>query len=821
MKTKGSFTPKLLTAFLLLLLLTSFGCWGSDDDDDDDNDDFGDPPVDDDDDNNDVTSVGGVEENLPAFFHDRPELTDWSLWRASHDQKNETPFRQLGAFGIGNGRVFALVGARKPFTTLHNIAGPYYQKRIRFFSDKQFTLLSTEAPVAWDKQRAYRIRGSAISLTHSSKDYLSLWTVDYAPRGKTADGGAAGNTLHRTLIIHNRSDQTMTGLKLTAATTYGSVQAGLITEVNTSASRYLAAGFPDETVEKAKSGKALIVDLPVIEPDGEVVVEFILAFSQDTDATSEYQQAGTLDPDQLLTETLTAWKENTLLGAQIETSDVRFNDLIEGLAQTMKVQQAVGGCFAQMSEYGYNALRDMYGIARFYPLIGRSAEYKQMLDYVWQAALHNGDIRADVEIDLDFDPTQTEPDWENLPTFAGRMKAESPSYLILMYKEYLNATGDWTLLAQRYGMLRHALIHQDFRHSCLLPFSDDETFRIAMMASFGHSLFEGYEDQFLSANSSFLFVVAAEFMEELAEHLDFGDDAAEYHDLATEVRDCTEQYYWMEDGYFSPILDIDTLEPDPRPFEDVNTKPLWLGYHDSTDPAAKSNVLSLIDLIAEKDGLYFSPLAVIYTGLGNLLGASEGIVTGMAPGFQLDNLARLDHPAAADSFMLQDRFFHDSGNVSEAHSVDDYGRITYLYEPYGLLCDLTARYRSWEGAINAAAAIQYLFGLELDATNERIAIAPHLPKGWEFAEMKGARLADRTFDIRVTDDGAVRRVVLDDATGSFLVDATVSVEGSIKSIEVNGEPVETPIDNEWGRSRVSFTDLAVSPQQTLIIEVSR
>lgn len=769
-----------------------------------------------------AASVDFIGSNdLPPYLKDRPELTDWSLWQSFHDKAFPTENHQFGGFGFGNGNVFSLVAVRPPFSTLHNIAGPTYQKQFKFFSDKTFSLLDQEGPVKWKTQRAYRIRNTAVILTRADLDELSFWTVDFAPRGVNIDETAAARTFFRTIIIHNRGTKTLKGLSLKVKTPLGSVKNGLIVETTLPNYGHMAAGFAPGNYALEESEKALTSTLPEIKPGGQFICRFLLAFSKDTPAISTFQEALIFNPEILMEQTIDSWKTMTDFGARIVTSNQRFDDLMEGLAQTMAVQHAAGGCFAQMSEYGYNALRDMYGITRFYPLIGRVEEYKSMLDYVWQVALQNGNISADVHIDLEFDSQPDEPDWENLPILTGRTRAESPSYLILMYKEYVNATGDWEPVEQRYGMLRHALIHQDFREECLLPFSDDETFRIAMMVAFGHSVFEGYEDKYLSANSSFLFVAAASFLKQAAQQLGYDEDALEYQKMADEVRECTEQYYWLDSGYYAPIIDIDTFEPTPQLFEDVNTKPLWLGYLSPEDEKARSNVLRMTERLEYKDGLFYSPVHPHHGYLSVLLGVYQGFVTGMAPGFQLDNFSRLDHPAAEDSFLLFDRFFHDTGNVSEGQTVDDFGRLAYLYEPFGLVADLTARFRSWEGSINAAAMIRYLFGLELDVPAGRIEIAPHLPKEWSFARMERARAGDVRFNMSVEDDGQVRRIVLDEATDSFLVDALVSLSGKISSITVNGKSASPEIENEWGRSRALLTDLQVSPQQPLIIEAVR
>ena len=792
----------LAAAFVLMA-----GC-GDDDDDDaeGDDDDTGDDDT-------------GDEDDFPDFLAERPELTDWSLWYSAVDADYPVPPRRIGGFGLGNGRAFSMIASRPPFSTMHNFTGPHYQKYLRFFSDLTFTLYRDDRAVQWKRESCHRVRGAAVYVTRQQAGDLSVWCIDVAPRGPAMTELLADRTLVRQIIVHNHGTAPARDLALKVRTVLGRVEGSLIREFITDDNRGLAAGFlsPEAVGNERRALTLVIGDLA---PGEERVVRFQIAFAREADPVPVFDTVATLDTDFLLDETLASWRAFTAEAAQIATGNPRFDDLMEGLSVTIATQQAATGGVSEMSEYSGTWLRDIYGPARFYPLIGRFEDYRRMLDYYWLAALENGNIHN--SMDLDVEPSGApEPDWENLPTMSGRDSAESPSYLILHYKSYVDATGDLSPVAERYGMLRHALIHQDMREGCLLPFSDDETFRPAMMVAFGHDVLGQYQDVYLSANSSFLFVVAAEFLEGIARGLGLDDDAAQYDEMARAVRDCTEEYYWLEEGFWAPIIDIETLEPVARPFEDVNTKPVWLGYIEPDDPRAASNLLAMQDHMQREGGLLYSPLDPIYKPLGEVLGIRKGVITGMTYGYQLENLSRMDHPDAEGAFLMYECFFHDTGNVSEGHVVDDFGRMTYLYEPFGFLCDLTARYRTWEGGINGAAMLHYLFGLELDAPGGRVGIAPHLPADWRFARMERARLAETRFDLAVEDEGPVRRVLVEGATGPLTVDAVVSISGEIAGVTVNGEAVEPVVVRQWGRSRALLPGLLADADQPLMIEVTR
>jgi len=831
---------KRLSVGLLLLLCVAFwtGCGADDDDnnatgaitDDDeggDDDIVGDDDDDNDNDDNDDDTVPPAE--IPPYLQARPELTDWSTWFETYDYQAPTSPHLIGGLGLGNGRVFALLAAQAPFNTLHNLMGPDYQRHLRFFSDKRFYLFRAGEELAPSAETIYRVRGADILLTRTRYDGLEFWTVDFAPRGEGIDEAGPGNTLIRMIILWNTGEEDLDDLALHVATPIGQVDQGVMREYIpddildgvAEGGRWLMAGFVGETARQDKEAARLILPLPALPAGGELVREFLLAFAKPETPDAVFAETAALDPDDLLNAANDDWQTFTAAAARLTTPDRRLDDLLEGMSYTIRTQTTDRGAVSQMSEYTGTWLRDIMGPAVFYPPIGRFEEYLGMLDYYWQGSLTQGGIGNSLELDIELDPNAAQPDWENMGVMGGRLAAESPSYLVLHYKYYLDATGDWAPLAERYGMLRHALIHQNFQEGCLLPFSGDETFRLAMAVGFGQWLYDEYADTDYSFNSSLLFVVAAEFLQQVAEHLGYSEHALEYETLAAEVRACAEQYYWLEEeGYYSPIIDIDTLEPTRRPFEDVNNKVLWMNYLSPDDPQARANMLNMIEEIWVDEGYLSTPADSYYKLLLGLLDFGSGAITGMNYGYTLSSLARLDHPYAETAFLLYDEFFHDSGNVSEGMVVPDFGRFRYLIEPFGIVSDLTARFRTWEGGINAAAILQYLFGLELDARRNRIYLSPHLPSGWEFAALENARLSGSFFDVEVTDDEGIRGLLVDNCTGPLQVDVRLSAPGTITDVWINGEAIAVEAEQEWGLSRVYLDGLTADADSPLLVEAT-
>ena len=349
--------------------------------------------------------------------------------------------------------------------------------------------------------------------------------------------------------------------------------------------------------------------------------------------------------------TLEAWRAKTEAATALVTPDERVNDYLEGQRTIILSQQAYNGSSQPMSEYTGAWLRDQAGPVRYLLASGMAESAREMLDYLWLATLAQGEILNMSFGDYQPEDAMAEPDWAAMDVMQGRERAESPSYVPLMSYWYWRATGDGDFLAERLGWMRACLDRQDIRAD-LLPFSTDETFRTAMAAAHGHSVFEQFEENFFSANSSFLWVAAAEGLAEMASALlgaAGAEVAVDYAERAAALRQAAESTYLADSGAYHPYVTEDTMTPAPAPFEDVNTKPLWSGYVAADDPAALTQLEALIDALDGQDGVLVSSLP---EGFEPVLDhpMTDGIYTGMSPGYFLSNLAQTHHPLAEAAF---------------------------------------------------------------------------------------------------------------------------------------------------------------------------
>ena len=172
-------------------------------------------------------------------------------------------------------------------------------------------------------------------------------------------------------------------------------------------------------------------------------------------------------------------------------------------------------------------------------------------------------------------------------------------------------------------------------------FSGDETYRPGMAVNMDLDASYAFEDECYSANSAFLFLAASRFVRGfIDEHL--GDaapaDIKEASELLRQREELVEPTlaadYWLDaEGYYSPYLDMETLEPQRLPAPDVNTKPLWLGLYPGDDSRQQQNLTAMYSAIGTPEGLVQNSCGDPFEMMGFRTG--DGLYTGMAAGYWL------------------------------------------------------------------------------------------------------------------------------------------------------------------------------------------
>lgn len=747
----------------------------------------------------------------------RPELLDVSSWSHGGEVLSD-PLRHrlLPDYGVGNGHAFALIGYGEPINTLHSMVGPYYHKGEGFFGDVSVTLRdSAGEPRVWDEEWAGWVRGAPVVHTQALSAGLLLSTTDFAPLVGDVEHSAR-RAMVRVVVVTNLSDQSVSGhsLSLECARPQVLVNGGWREERDERSRTLVAIEEPGAVIGQS----AFQVSLGSLAPGAERVVVLASVTDDAAERFDETLASLSLESvDDYLTETLGAWRAKTEGATHLLTPDERVNDYLEGQRTIILSQQAYNGSSQPMSEYTGAWLRDQAGPIRYLLSSGMTESAKEMLDYLWLATLAQGEI---LNMSFgDYQPADAlpEPDWSSMGVMDGRERAESPSYVPLMSYWYWRASGDGAFLDERIGWLRACLDLQDIREG-LLPFSTDETFRTAMAAAHGHAVFEQFELNFLSANSSFLWVAAAEGLAEMASGL-LGDEgaliAADYLAQADAMRAAAEAMYAVPSGAYHPYVYEDTKAPAPAPFEDVNTKPLWSGYSASDDPEAHAQLDALIEALGGEDGTLISPLPEDFEPVLDHP-MSDGVYTGMSPGYFLSNLAETHHPLAEAAFNALERHASPSGATPEYHILDDYGPLHAVYDPIGGTGDYPARFRPWEGGILADAAYSYLLGPRCDALSATLDLAPNLPNNWAWLEVKALRCGDTRVDLSITASQEHWELVFTHQGGPALdLGLTLPFSGELltgpEGLEPQGER------ERWGRGLTRFGrwSLEVGQSQTL------
>ncbi|MDP8222802.1 MAG: hypothetical protein P9L99_05530 [Candidatus Lernaella stagnicola] len=820
---------RFLGLLVLVLMIVSAGVGCDDDDDDDNNDDTtGDDDDDNDDDNDnddDDNDTAGDDdddddENLAQWLKDRPYLQNRSLWAQEIDMADPPLVRTFGAMGVGNGKVFGILGDQSPFAGWHNLGGPNYQKDFKWFTDKRPHLYVGDREALPLRQAISRVRNSAVVITEAKNGVVEWTSVNFAPIG--ADDVLAEDALVSVWIVRNISQMTLEDVALRVDSYIGRFDAGLFTESDYTG-RTLSSRPLEVDALAGESGKQLVVPIGSLTPGQEKVVTLPLAFTIDTkDAAGVFAALENAGLDALLEATVQWWDQWASQITVFNTPDQKFNDLMQAQAVAIKINQAVSGAVAEMSQYSNTWLRDLHGPSLYYPLIGLNDDFKDMVDYMWGAMVLRGGIPNAMEVDLDVSNLPAQPDWDNLGVMNGRTRAESPSALVLEYENYYRATGDTAPIIERWGMLKHALLKQKYVDDCLLHFSSDETFEDLMEAVFGENFLAEPDESTLSSYSSLLVIRAGRFLAEMAADLGYTDDQVVFEDLVEGVTTCLEDTYWMPaNGRYAVKAQTDTREPFAQPYEDVNTMPIWLSALPLDNPRVVSNFESTLEILGHANGLLYSPLPPLFRLL--MPHAEEGVLTGMSHGYWLNNLDKMFHPLADEAFARWRNVFTKTGFTDEAVIVDDFGHLWLLREPFGAVCDISGRFRSWESGIMGYAFLYHLTGIDVSVPEQRVGLAPHLPDEWDEFSLDGLAYGAGRFDLEVSRSGAAGRIVVVATDAAFDLVLTVPVTGAVTEVLRDGAAlpgtayeVET---NAYGRTIVRLAPIALTAGDAVEIEV--
>lgn len=727
--------------------------------------------------------------------------------------------RALGPVGVGNGKVFGLLGDGYPLATWHNLGGPTYHRPFKWFSDQTPHVIAEGSRREPLRETISYVRRTPVAIVEASDAELAWTLVAFAPRG--AADARAEDALLGVWVVANRSPRPIGGVGLEIGGTLAGYDGRGLVEHDTSG-RHLHVR-PVEDLETTGAGEnGFTVSLGTLSPGEERVVPTALVFTfGDEPPEPVFDAIAESGVDVLLDTTITWWTSWFARAARVESPDPAFDDLFDALVLAIKVNQAATGALSQMSQYAYTWLRDTHGPSIFYPRIGLADDFRDMLDYQYGIAVENGDLSNALPADHDLSALPPPPDWRNLPTYTGRTRAEGPSFVVLEYEQYERATADVERPSARFDMLAHALDGQQLVDDCLQYYSGDETFEDVKEATFGQNALAEPDESTLSAYSSYAMIRAARYLADLATRTGRAADAAHFAALAADVKHCLDEVFWMpERGRWAIEASTATRAPDPRLYEDVSTMPLWLEVMEPDDPKAVANFESMLDELGRPDGTIASRLPAAYKLLFRRV--DVGVQTGMAQAYWLVNADRMFHPVADETFRRWRDIPTPTGFTEEAVIVDDFTHLQVIREPFGFVGDVSARYRSWEAGIVGHAVLTHLTGYDADVARRAVRLAPHLPPEWDHDAWRGLSFGGGRFDLEVRRRAPRGRdlVLTTDGAAAFDLTLTVPIDGSFVSASVDGVPVAATAEvNRYGRTAVKFPPLAIPARRATAIAI--
>lgn len=673
--------------------------------------------------------VHSLEKAGADFLKERSWLADLYSWNETFDlDRQDVQPNKTGAYCVGNGRAFALIGLSSPLWNWSNLYGDSYQEPDMGGMTMNVTRSGSE--MACPKQTIGWVKRSGVVRVRARGKDLMVETYDFAPV-TPSENNAWDNpaVLVRMVRLVNTSAQEETDLEIALKiqpewnVKFTTREEGrdLVWEqeaIHAKRKTFWRLGSFDIRGTRVGDGN-LFCGVHSLKPGEETWVAFYLASAdssqESASLTEDLRKKG---PVRLLDETRNYYADWFEKGTSF-SGDPRTADLFEIESLIFKAQQSYSGGFSPVIGYTYSWIRDNNGPIRWFLKTGHTQEARRAMDFFYGVASTKGSLPNSVPVDFPLDYRIKD---------LSHMKvehAETPNWIVLQYWWYYLATGDIDLIRERWNYLMSCVIGQlnvDDKYF----FQRDETYLWCLEARiFNHVTFPNYflSTFAFSADSSFELVSAADHLAFLGKYLEMDKDVDSLKELSERVRTKAEATYWNpQAGYWEPAQSL--LGPLYKsPFANILLNPLWCGYArndldpmgETPDDTAKAvlAIKSAYPLLGREDGFWKTTPSVDF-------------FVGMNPGQLLYDFCKARLPWADRIYPAVLKSASPSGDFAEM-----YDGHYHPWNPPVLGVGNTGRVRPWEGGINTESLLEYLTGFSPDAGNQKVVFAPHMPKGMQ------------------------------------------------------------------------------------------
>ncbi len=566
-------------------------------------------------------------------------------WKTENLQ--ELPLSRRGAYPVGDGWTFAVLGLGRRANTLQGITGPDFDTGKDFSPEGSFgenTLDLTvggKAP-ALPVQRIGMARGAPLVFTEDKeKKGIALRVLTFAWSGPKYPPGLKGDeagkaaldpfrcawskaphrTIYRIVEVFNGTEKPLEKVDLVARFQgKGEIKGGSILF------RHPLPGGKVQVMEvrfaerSKPAADGLHRGFDKIAPGKIGQAALLLHFY--------YQGQKRPDPDDYLKEDCIGaagecqgwWHLRLLPTTRFRTDDRKYMDLIQGWKIRACLLQALpGGGVAASLNHRVFRVRDAAGAVLVFLRAGMWNEARRILDYERDCVRLTGKIQAQYPLTLAFPKGLSDPDWNRVT--AG--DPEAPSWMLLEHYWYYRATNDLSFLRKRWPFLKRLLDAQKpAKEDLLMPFSPaDPLVRVLLEGFFpGKRPFPNDLPAQDAARGRTAYSMAASLLHLLSIHAladvasVIGNGAASKAEKAAwskrkenlleralKVGQLFESRFWLPRpgvkqepgklvGRYIPAFSPVTLEPHIPPVAEINLLPLWVGYLFATGNRDTANV---------------------------------------------------------------------------------------------------------------------------------------------------------------------------------------------------------------------------------------
>ncbi|MGC9320031.1 MAG: hypothetical protein ACP5KN_18510, partial [Armatimonadota bacterium] len=693
----------------------------------------------------------------------------FGAWEQYVDLDDQAPtYSDLGAYPIGNGRVFGIVGLSLPLGTVQDMLGPTYQKVAGLMGSVMPAVLMDGEPILPTRQSTAWVAPCGVVRSRWEGDAVQVDLLQTVPPEIDAAltlimvTNVGDKAVDVTLALQSSmpTDEETAG-ELVFTRGDARMRAGFAGADTLILHRSVIPGMPEGLEQRImplgsfgtelEGTVAVGCPLGPVRPEESVGKLAYLTFARDPggerQTVEEIESAGwELFEDSH--QWWQRWHDRTL---QVEGAGEELDQFMAIQKYICRVQQAETGGYSPMHKYTQRWIRDSNGPIAFLLDCGDFDSVDRDLSYHFAGCALQKRIFNNMPLNLDANvESPPQIDWSEVPA----PKAEIASFVILQNWWYWQHTGEIGQLEKRWDYLRRALEAHRVDAQGRLPFHGDETYRFP-----GYELHQAEPGScpdyvhltLRSADSAFEYVAAAEAMAQMAEALGRDEaEVAEYRRAAEFVREATERLYWQEErGYYAPAASAVSGELYRYPFANICLRPLWIGYAQPDDRQVR-NVLSALSHLYRPD-----------IGTSKLTPAC-GYYVGMTPGYVLAALSAIDHPEAGQALEGLLVAAEPSGGFAEMNRPDDLPSR----DVWGL-----HRVRPWEGGINGSAVLQYLTGFEPRAQERLAFFRPNLPGGVHSMTVRNLRVGDANLRLEAerAEHTVIWRVTCEEAADGVMV----------------------------------------------------